>query len=87
MTGNLTITPAELTITADDQVKVYGAAVPTLTASYSGFVNSDTSASLTTLPDSVRPPPSAVMFRVTRTRSRPRGCRRLLRNQLFDWRS
>ena len=39
-----------LTITADNQTKVYGAALPTLTASYSGFVNGDTSASLTTLP-------------------------------------
>ena len=45
-----TVTPALLTITADNQTKVYGAAVPTLTASYSGFVNDDTPASLTTLP-------------------------------------
>ena len=45
-----TVTPAPLTITADNQTKVYGAAVPTLTASYSGFVNDDTPASLTTLP-------------------------------------
>ena len=45
-----TVTPAMLIITADDQSKVYGAAVPTLTASYNGFVNSDTSASLTMLP-------------------------------------
>ena len=50
VTGSLTITPAALTITADDQTKVYGAALPTLTASYSGFVNGDTSASLTTQP-------------------------------------
>ncbi|MCC9065454.1 MBG domain-containing protein [Flavobacterium piscisymbiosum] len=48
--GNLTITKATLTITADDQTKVYGAANPTLTASYSGFANGETSASLTTLP-------------------------------------
>ncbi|MFQ6603908.1 MBG domain-containing protein, partial [Flavobacterium sp. C3NV] len=48
--GNLTITKALLTITADDQTKVYGTANPTLTASYSGFINGDTSASLTTLP-------------------------------------
>ena len=34
-----------LTITADNQTKVYGAALPTLTASYTGFVNGDTSAS------------------------------------------
>ena len=48
--GRLTVTPAALTITADNQTKVYGAALPTLTASYSGFVNGDTSASLTTQP-------------------------------------
>ena len=48
--GNLTVTTAPLTITADNQTKAYGAALPTLTASYSGFVNGDTSASLTTQP-------------------------------------
>src|SRR5207245_2762473 len=46
--GSLEVTPASLTITADDKTKVYGAALPALTASYSGFVNGDTSASLTT---------------------------------------
>ena len=50
MTGTLTVIPVGLTITANNQTKVYGAAVPTLTASYSGFVNGDTSASLTTQP-------------------------------------
>ena len=40
--GHLTVTSAGLTITADNQTKVYGAALPTLTASYSGFVNGDT---------------------------------------------
>ncbi len=48
--ADLTVTPAPLTITANDQAKVYGAALPTLTASYTGFVNGDTSASLTTAP-------------------------------------
>ena len=48
--GTLTVTPAPLTITANNQTKVYGAALPTLTASYSGFVNGDTAASLTTQP-------------------------------------
>ena len=48
--NNLSVTAAPLTITADDQTKVYGAALPTLTASYTGFVNGDTSASLTTPP-------------------------------------
>ncbi len=48
--GTLTITPAPLTISADNQTKVYGQANPALTASYSGFVNGDTAASLSTPP-------------------------------------
>ncbi|MDA1276614.1 MAG: MBG domain-containing protein [Verrucomicrobia bacterium] len=44
--GALTVTPAELTITADDKSKIYGSANPDLTASYSGFVNGDTVTSL-----------------------------------------
>ncbi len=48
--GTLTVTPATLTITAGDATKVYGAALPALTASYSGFVNGDTAASLATPP-------------------------------------
>ena len=48
--GSLTVTTAALTITATNQSKVYGAALPTLTAGYTGFVNGDTSASLTTQP-------------------------------------
>ena len=48
--GTLTVNPVTLTITAVNKSKVYGAALPTLTASYSGFVNGDTSASLTTQP-------------------------------------
>ena len=48
--SQLTVTRGPLTITANNQTKVYGAALPTLTASYSGFVNGDTSASLTTQP-------------------------------------
>ncbi len=48
--GSLTVTPVALTITANNQTKAYGAALPTLTASYSGFVNGDTAASLTTPP-------------------------------------
>ena len=50
VSGTLTITPVGAVITANNQTKVYGAALPTLTASYSGFVNGDTSASLTTPP-------------------------------------
>ena len=36
------MTPAALTITADNKSKVYGAALPSLTASYAGLVNNDT---------------------------------------------
>src|SRR5207249_3754022 len=46
----LTVTPVALTITAEDQTKAYGAALPSLTASYSGFTSGDTVASLTTAP-------------------------------------
>jgi hypothetical protein len=48
--GMLTVTPALLTITANNAAKVYGAAVPALSASYSGFVNGDTVSSLSRLP-------------------------------------
>src|SRR5207237_8535141 len=48
--GTLTVTPVALTITADDKSKAYGAVLPALTVSHSGFVNGDTSASLTTQP-------------------------------------
>jgi hypothetical protein len=46
VSGTLTITPVSLTITADNKTKVYGAGLPALTASYSGFVNGDTPACL-----------------------------------------
>jgi autotransporter-associated beta strand protein len=39
--GVLTVTKKALTITADDQSKVYGATDPSLTATYSGFVNDE----------------------------------------------
>ncbi len=45
--GTLTINKAALTAKADDQTKVYASALPTLTVSYSGFVNGDTPASIT----------------------------------------
>jgi hypothetical protein len=41
-TNNLLVTPAPLAVVADSKQKVYGAAVPTLTYSYSGLVNKDT---------------------------------------------
>ena len=46
--GVLTVTPASLNITANDTNKMYGATLPGFTASYSGFVNNDTAANLTT---------------------------------------
>ncbi len=45
-TGVITTTP--LTITANNQTMAYGAAVPPLTATYSGFVGGDTLTSLAT---------------------------------------
>ncbi|MEP6614330.1 MAG: MBG domain-containing protein, partial [Mucilaginibacter sp.] len=57
--GNYTITPSNadiivfpvtLTVTADDQARKYGADNPVLTFTYSGFVNGDTEAQLTTPP-------------------------------------
>jgi hypothetical protein len=48
--GNLNVTTAPLTITANNQSTVYGAALPTLTVSYNGFVNGDSSVSLGTQP-------------------------------------
>jgi hypothetical protein len=48
--GTLLITPAPLTITANNASMVQGAAVPPLLDSYSGFVNGDSPTSLNTLP-------------------------------------
>ncbi|WP_448697463.1 MBG domain-containing protein [Mucilaginibacter sp. AW1-3] len=48
--GTLTVTPAALTITASNASKAYGAALPSLTPTYSGFVGADNAASLTTQP-------------------------------------
>jgi YVTN family beta-propeller protein len=47
-TVTINVLKAPLTITAQNKSKVYGAALPGLTAGYSGFVNGDTSASLDT---------------------------------------
>ncbi len=47
-TGTLTITKAELTVTADDQSKVFGTADPTFTATLSGLQNGDTQAAILT---------------------------------------
>ena len=48
VSGTLTNTPAALTIAAVSTNKIYGDAVPGLSATYAGFVNSDTVASLDT---------------------------------------
>ncbi|MFN0119777.1 MAG: MBG domain-containing protein, partial [Blastocatellia bacterium] len=44
--GTLTVTKAALTVTAENKIKVYGAANPALTAAYNGFVNNDTVSAL-----------------------------------------
>ena len=46
LTGTLTITPAPLTITANNATKILHAANPPFSASYSGFVNGDGPGSL-----------------------------------------
>jgi hypothetical protein len=46
-TCSYTVTPAPLTITANDQTMLLHGSIPTLTASYSGFVNGETAAVLT----------------------------------------
>ena len=43
--GLLTVTPALLTVTADDKSKVSGENNPALTATFNGFVNDDTQGS------------------------------------------
>ena len=46
----LKVTPASLTITADNKYMLAGSAVPALTCGYAGWVNGDTVASLTRMP-------------------------------------
>ena len=46
----INVTPVPLTVTANNEAKVYGSPLPQLSASYSGFVNGDTAANLTTPP-------------------------------------
>jgi hypothetical protein len=46
----LTVSRAQLAITADDQTMEEGSSIPELTASYSGFVNGDTAGSLDSPP-------------------------------------
>jgi len=48
--GTVTVTPVALNIAASNVTKVYGSVNPVLGATYTGFVNGDTNASLTTQP-------------------------------------
>ena len=48
VTADFAITAADLTVTASDQTKVYGATDPTLTYSITGFQGTDTEADLDT---------------------------------------
>ncbi len=61
--GTLTVTRANLTIRADDKSRPINQPNPSLTATYTGFVNGDTSASLD----------SAVSLSTTATQSSPAG--------------
>ena len=45
--GTMTVTPAPLSVVANAQTMAYGAAVPTLTYTYTGLVNSQSSATFT----------------------------------------
>ena len=58
--GTLTVTAAALTVTANNLSKVYGAALPALTYTYSGLVNGDTAAVLSGHALDVRPRRSRV---------------------------
>jgi len=49
--GTLTVTQAILTVTADDQTRLFGAPNPPLTATYSGFANGDTTDVVSGSPD------------------------------------
>ncbi len=50
VTGDFTIVPAPLSVTASSGSMTYGGTPPTITAGYSGFVNGDSASSLTTAP-------------------------------------
>jgi lipopolysaccharide export system protein LptA len=56
--GTLTVNKANLTISADSQSMTYGGIMPTLTASYTGLVNGDSSSSLTTEPSIISATPA-----------------------------
>lgn len=49
LSGNLTVTPAALTITADNKALNYGDDIPAYSATYEGFIGDDTKADLSGL--------------------------------------
>jgi sugar lactone lactonase YvrE len=51
VSGSVTVNQALLTITASSPTVIYGSAVPTITPSFSGFVNGETSSVLTMQPN------------------------------------
>src|SRR5207249_3877843 len=53
--GSVTVNAAVVTVTANKASRAYGAANPTFTASYSGFVNGDTAAVLSGSPSLTTP--------------------------------
>ena len=48
--GNLAVTPATLTVTADNTNRIYGAANPAFTVNYTGFVNGENTSVLSGAP-------------------------------------
>ncbi len=71
--NTLTITPAPLIITANNASKVYGVAIPTLSASYSGLVNGDTAASLVAPPTLTTTASARAMCCLVAIQSLPQG--------------
>jgi hypothetical protein len=51
--GATTVNPATLLITASNATQTFGGLVPTISPEYSGFVNGNTAANLTTLPSCI----------------------------------
>ncbi len=70
----LTVTPASLTIRADDKTRILNTANPALTATYTGFVNGDNVASLDT----------PVLLATTATTSSPLGIYPITANGATD---
>ena len=84
--ANLSVTPAALTITASNASKVYGAPIPVLTATYNGFVNGDTAASLTTPPSLTTSATATSPVALTRSMRRA-PVRATIRSRMYPARS